>query len=53
MLRLLSMLLLVFGWQSLAHVRMLVWWIMVMPWVVLPHAQAVWQRAIQIERIRA
>ncbi len=34
------LLLLVFGLQSLAHARILVWWSMVFPWVVLPHLQA-------------
>jgi hypothetical protein len=38
------LLLLGFGLQSLAHVRVLVWWAMVVVWVGLPHAQSVMQR---------
>jgi hypothetical protein len=38
------LLLLGFGWQTLAHTRVLVWWIMVYVWVVLPHVYALWQR---------
>ena len=39
-----TLLLVIFGWQSLGHVRMLVWWIMVVVWVALPHARAVYLR---------
>jgi hypothetical protein len=39
------LLLLVFGLQSMAHARILVWWAMVFPWVVLPHLQAWCARA--------
>jgi hypothetical protein len=39
------LLLLVFGLQSMAHARILVWWSMVFPWVVLPHLQACCARA--------
>jgi hypothetical protein len=39
------LLLLVFGLQSMAHARILVWWSMVFPWVVLPHLQATCGRA--------
>jgi hypothetical protein len=38
------LLLLAFGWQSLAHSRMLVWWVMVFPWVAVPHLHAVCRR---------
>jgi hypothetical protein len=41
------LLLLTFGLQSLAHVRFLVWWSMVFPWVVLLHLQAVHARYFQ------
>lgn len=34
------LLLLAFGLQSMAHARILVWWSMVFPWVVLPHLRA-------------
>lgn len=37
------LLLLIFGLQSLAHVRILVWWIMVVTWVAMPHAHAVYR----------
>jgi hypothetical protein len=39
------LLLLVFGLQSMAHARILVWWSMVFPWVILPHLQAYATRA--------
>jgi hypothetical protein len=39
------LLLLVFGLQSMAHARILVWWSMVFAWVVLPHLQACCARA--------
>jgi len=35
------LLLLGFGLQSVAHARMVVWWIMVFAWVVVPHLRAV------------
>jgi hypothetical protein len=38
------LLLAVFGLQSLAHARVLVWWIMVFAWVVVPHLQATGRR---------
>jgi hypothetical protein len=38
------LLLLGFGLQSLAHVRVLVWWAMIVIWVGLPHAQSVMER---------
>jgi hypothetical protein len=38
------LLLLGFGLQSLAHVRVLVWWAMLVVWVALPHVQSVLQR---------
>jgi hypothetical protein len=38
------LLLLAFGLQSLLHARVLVWWFMVLPWVALPHLQALCQR---------
>jgi hypothetical protein len=38
------LLLLGFGLQSLAHVRVLVWWAMIVVWVGLPHAQSVMER---------
>jgi hypothetical protein len=34
------LLLLGFGLQSVAHARMVVWWIMVFAWVAVPHARA-------------
>jgi hypothetical protein len=33
-----------FGLQSVAHARMVVWWIMVYAWVIVPHLQAIAQR---------
>jgi hypothetical protein len=38
------LLLLGFGWESLAHNRFLVWWCMLYPWVVVPHLYALGQR---------
>jgi hypothetical protein len=38
------LLLIGFGFQTLAHARVLVWWIMVFTWVVLPHLQALYHR---------
>jgi hypothetical protein len=38
------LLLLGFGLQSLAHVRVLVWWAMIVVWVGLPHAQSALER---------
>ena len=38
------LLLLTFGLQTLAHARVLVWWIMVFAWVAVPHMQAVYER---------
>jgi hypothetical protein len=38
------LLLLGFGLQSVAHARMVVWWIMVFAWVVVPHLRAVADR---------
>jgi hypothetical protein len=35
------LLLAVFGWQTLAHARMLVWWCMLYPWALLPHLEAI------------
>ncbi len=35
------LLLLGFGLQSVAHARMMVWWIMVFAWVAVPHLRAV------------
>ena len=39
-------LLLGFGLQSVAHARMVVWWIMVFAWVAMPHLRAVLGRFI-------
>ena len=36
------LLILVFGLASLVAIRMLVWWALVWPWVVAPHAAACW-----------
>jgi len=36
------LLLLLFGLASLVAIRMLVWWALVWPWVVAPHAAAAW-----------
>jgi hypothetical protein len=33
-----------FGWQVLAHARMIGWWAMVLPWVAVPHLHAVYRR---------
>jgi hypothetical protein len=38
------LLLLGFGLQSVAHARMVVWWIMVFAWVAVPHLRAVANR---------
>jgi hypothetical protein len=38
------LLLVVFGLQTLAHARVLVWWMMVFTWVSLPHLQATCHR---------
>jgi hypothetical protein len=38
------LLLLGFGWESLAHNRFLVWWCMLYPWVVVPHLHALGKR---------
>jgi hypothetical protein len=38
------LLLLGFGWQSLGHLRMLIWWSMVYAWAAVPHLQAVYRR---------
>lgn len=35
-----------FYWQTLSHARMLVWWLMVVTWVAIPHLQAVWRRGL-------
>jgi hypothetical protein len=40
------LLLMAFGWQSLGHSRMLVWWIMVFPWVAVPHLHALANRIL-------
>ncbi len=39
-----AILVLAFGVQTLLHARVLVWWIMVVAWVVLPHLLATLQR---------
>ena len=36
--------LLAFGWQTLAHARFLVWWIMIFVWAILPLMYALWLR---------
>jgi hypothetical protein len=38
------LLLAVFGWQTLAHARMLVWWSTLYAWAVLPHLEALGRR---------
>ena len=37
-------LLVVFGWQTLCHARMLLWWIMIVTWVAVPHVHALCKR---------
>ncbi len=37
-------LLVVFGLLTMTAMRMLVWWALIWPWVVAPHAWAAWQR---------
>ncbi len=39
-------LLLGFGLQSVAHARVVVWWVMVFAWVALPHLAAVGRRSL-------
>jgi hypothetical protein len=38
------LLLALFGWQALAHARMMVWFLMVVPWVAIPHLYAAYRR---------
>jgi hypothetical protein len=38
------LLFLLFGAASLTAIRMLVWWALVWPWIVTPHAAAIWRR---------
>jgi hypothetical protein len=42
------LLLLGFGLQSVAHARMVVWWIMVFAWVAVPHLHAVAGRYLRL-----
>jgi hypothetical protein len=38
------LLVVVFGVQTLLHLRFLNWWAMVYPWVVVPHGEAIYRR---------
>ena len=38
------LLILAFGWQTLAHARVFVWWTTILPWVVVPHLYALFRR---------
>src|SRR5207237_9075771 len=42
------LLLLGFGLQSVAHARMVVWWILVFAWVAVPHLHAVAGRYLRL-----
>ena len=38
------LLIVAFGWQTLAHARVFVWWTTVLPWVIVPHLYALFRR---------